>query len=186
MRPRPVRKGTGRGDSRCARPLPFREASRSLMLLRRGTLSHANNLRKRYGDYDDNGKENERREDHDWWCEVWCGFVMIEQDGPEAHGQQMGAGGMTPSRCGCRAHGRGSSSASVVALPGDTMTRAFRFAALSCHMSSRHLPHGAMIPVAVTATTHAISDSLAFSISATAACSAQKPMLHAVSMQMPM
>ena len=60
-----------------------------MVLLRRGTLSHANNLRKRYGDYDDNRKENERREDHDWWRGVMCVLLMIEEDGPEAQGQQL-------------------------------------------------------------------------------------------------
>lgn len=42
-----------------------------------------------------------------------------------------------------------------------------------------------MAPVLSTATINRISDSRALSISAIAACSAQNPRLHAVSMQMP-
>ena len=76
-RQRPILLGMGRGDSRCARPLPFREGSRSLLLLRRCTLSHANNLRKRYGDYYENRKEDERREDHYLVYGSWSGLVMI-------------------------------------------------------------------------------------------------------------
>jgi hypothetical protein len=34
------------------------------MLLRRSALSHADKLRKAYGDYDEKRKENERGEDH--------------------------------------------------------------------------------------------------------------------------
>ena len=48
-----------------------------MLLLRRCTLSHANNLRKRYGDYYDNRKENERREDH--CLDLWK-FVRLRHD----------------------------------------------------------------------------------------------------------
>ena len=81
--------------------------------------------------------------------------------------------------------GCGSRSASGTTVDGPMITRAARFLASTCHMSSRQRPHGGITPSAVTATTSAISDSRAFNISATAACSAQNPMLHAVSMQTP-
>jgi hypothetical protein len=58
---RPVRAGRA---SRALRDPSRFERSRSLVLLRRQTLSHVNNLRKKYGDYDDNRKE-ERGEDHE-------------------------------------------------------------------------------------------------------------------------
>ena len=59
------------------------------------------------------------------------------------------------------------------------------FAGLTCQINSRHRPHGDRVLDSVTATMAAISDCLAFSISALAACSAQNPRLQAVSIQMP-
>jgi hypothetical protein len=58
------------------------------------------------------------------------------------------------------------------------MTRVLVLATLICRISSRQRPHGRTISEPQIATIVSISDSLALSISATAACSAQKPRLH--------
>lgn len=75
MRPRPVLVGTGRGVSRSALPLPSGEGLRSLLLLRRCTLSHANYLRKRYGGYDDNREETARGEHYPGCTEFRAAFI---------------------------------------------------------------------------------------------------------------
>ena len=83
-------------------------------------------------------------------------------------------------------YGCGSRVSSVTAWSGVRITRVSRFRGSTCPRSSRHRPHGAKIcPISLTATMVRICDSRAFSISATAACSAQKPRLQAVSTQTP-
>ena len=56
----------GRGDQSIIATPPVSREVAVVELLRRPTLSHANNLRKRYGDYDAKRKEDARSENH--WC----------------------------------------------------------------------------------------------------------------------
>src|SRR6185312_16162066 len=86
----------------------------------------------------------------------------------------------------CSSYLSGSSSCNGRAWLGERITSASRFALLSCHIISRQRPHGGrMVPRASTATTREISDSWPLSISAMAACSAQKPRLQAKSSETP-
>ena len=78
----------------------------------------------------------------------------------------------------------GNTSVSVTAVPEPRRTQVSAFRQLTCRNSSRHRPQGARIsPPEFTATILPISDSRDLSMSATAACPAQKPRLQAVSMQ---
>ena len=80
----------------------------------------------------------------------------------------------------------GRRSASEAIRPSPRMTAAAEFRGSSCQSNSLHLPQGGrMRPSSVTATTIETVNSPPLSIAATAACSAQKPRLHRVSMQIP-
>ena len=79
----------------------------------------------------------------------------------------------------------GSNSASDLTAPRPIITRVSGPLGLICHRSSRQRPHGAKTCPSRTATIMSISASRNFNISATAACSAQKPIPHSVSTQMP-
>jgi hypothetical protein len=111
--------------------------------------------------------------------------LFVERGASPARGSASGARACSVSYCSVN-QGSGRSSRSRTSRLPSKMTAQSRLCVSTCAIISRHRPQGATrTPPLETATTASMCVSLALSISATAATSAQKPSPHAKSMQMP-